>query len=347
MAYIREFSSELGSRQDVTSVDEGAVIAELSKGEFLISTTAGTYNPELLTTSYISSIFEALDSIENCWKVSVSQARGYIENFENIPLPESFENDSSFLDESEYVTPISASLNGVTSSLNVRAQPSTSSDKVDSVKPSDQISEVIGEVVDKDGKKWYKVKTSSGKVGYVSADYVTLNSQPNVISLAETETTLSSSSDSSTKEAFVNLDHGNSSLNIRSSPEFGNNVIGQLQDGDKVLVVESDSNDSWIKIKMDNGNEAYIAKEYVKYSNPLTEQPVAVDIPFQARVKTSSTDGRLNIRSSPDYSSSDNIVGQLDNNAVVDIIGPSEVKGWMKIKVDGEERYVDSQYLDI
>ena len=79
------YTEKVGSRNEFTAVDSEQVMNSLNKGNFELSTTASTYNPEEYTTSYIGSVFNAIKNIEDSWKKCKERAGKYISNFEDVP----------------------------------------------------------------------------------------------------------------------------------------------------------------------------------------------------------------------------------------------------------------------
>ncbi|MFL1468334.1 SH3 domain-containing protein [Paraclostridium bifermentans] len=202
-------------------------------------------------------------------------------------------------------------------SLNVRSGPSTSNSVIGSLKQNDKV-EVISE-----SNGWSKVKFS-GKEGYVSSTYLKDSDGGN--------TGGGSENPNPSNNKIVTA----TSLNVRSGPSTSNGVIGSLKQNDKVEVI-SESN-GWSKIKF-NGREGYVSSAYLKDSDGGntgggSENPN----PSNNKMVTATS---LNVRSGPSTSSSK--IGSLRQNEVVEVI--SESNGWSKIKFNGKEGYVSSDYL--
>ncbi|WP_270670894.1 SH3 domain-containing protein [Paraclostridium bifermentans] len=204
-------------------------------------------------------------------------------------------------------------------SLNVRSGPSTSNSLIGSLKQNDKV-EVISE-----SNGWSKVKFS-GKEGYVSSTYLKDSDGGNTGGGSENPNPNPSNNKIVTA----------TSLNVRSGPSTSNGVIGSLKQNDKVEVI-SESN-GWSKIKF-NGKEGYVSSAYLKDSDGGntgggSENPN----PSNNKIVTATS---LNVRSGPSTSSSK--IGSLRQNEVVEVI--SESNGWSKIKFNGKEGYVSSDYL--
>ena len=204
-------------------------------------------------------------------------------------------------------------------SLNVRSGPSTSNSVIGSLKQNDKV-EVISE-----SNGWSKVKFS-GKEGYVSSAYLKDSNGGNTGGGSENP----NPTPGKTKVVTA------TSLNVRSGPSTSNSVIGSLKQNDKVEVI-SESN-GWSKVKF-SGKEGYVSSTYLKDSDGGntgggSENPN----PSNNKIVTATS---LNVRSGPSTSSSK--IGSLRQNEVVEVI--SESNGWSKIKFNGKEGYVSSDYL--
>lgn len=55
------------------------------------------------------------------------------------------------------------------------------------------------------------------------------------------------------------------SINVRSTPKIGVNVIGHLKKGDKVTVHGKDASNFWCKIDYKDYNEAWVACKLLKF----------------------------------------------------------------------------------
>ncbi len=190
-----------GNRKECTSIDPELVMSELSKGNFIVSSNKGTYSPEQYTTNYISSIFDALESVQEFWNSCKQHAGRYINEFVDVPDPESITDNSDFLDEEdelidnsntpskeseqvtvtngEQKTPNNSSLGMVTikaTALNIRSGPGTDTSIIGSFKN--------GDTVDIDGYEgnWIRIKISDDKYAYISGNKKYVSVEENVIS---------------------------------------------------------------------------------------------------------------------------------------------------------------------
>ena len=141
-------------------------------------------------------------------------------------------------------------LNNPNSHLNIRSTPdsnSGTSNIVGQFSNGDKIN-VLGEE-----NGFYKIKTSSGDIGYISKDYVNLPINGKVPQNVVVDTPLT---------AKVKLENSDSSLNFRSTPNRNNNsnIIGNIKDATEVDVLERYG--SWTKIKYNN-QEGWVHSNYL------------------------------------------------------------------------------------
>ncbi|MEK4651306.1 SH3 domain-containing protein [Niallia sp. FSL W8-0954] len=125
---------------------------------------------------------------------------------------------------------------------------------------------------------------------------------------------------------YVEVNKG-SVLNVRVGPSISTSVVTTLKAGEKVSVL-SETN-GWSKVDVD-GKIGYVSSSYLTTKQESFVKYVSID--------PSST---LNVRESA--STKANIVTKLKNNTKVEVI--SESNGWAKIKVNGINGYVSSQYI--
>ena len=215
----------------------------------------------------------------------------------------------------------------VTSSLNVRSGPSTSSSIIGHLSNGAKVT-VTGTSGD-----FYAIKYNN-KTGYVSKSYVKLGGNTSSGTSNNTNTSTSTMNESGT---VVNI---TSSLNVRSGPSTSSSIIGHLSNGAKVTVTGTSGDFYAIKY---NNKTGYVSKSYVKLggsssggtntsTSTMNESGTVVNI-------TSS----LNVRSAPSTSSS--IIGHLSNGAKVTVIGTSG--DFYAIKYNNTTGYVSKNYVKL
>lgn len=93
-------------------------------------------------------------------------------------------------------------------------------------------------ITDKTNKEWYKIKTSGGKTGYASSQY---------LKTAAATKTMTTTAD----------------VNLRKSASMSGSVITVVAEKTKVTVT-STANKSWYKVKLSSGKTGYISSQYLK-----------------------------------------------------------------------------------
>ena len=132
----------------------------------------------------------------------------------------------------------------VSSSLNVRSGPSTSSSVVASLSNGAKVT-----ILSRESNGWYRIRTSSGVTGYVSGEYIKLADEDD------------SDSPSQSYTGTVKLSSSTSRLNIRSSANKSGSIIGKAANGSKVTII-GESGD-WYRIKYNN-TTGYVSKDYIQ-----------------------------------------------------------------------------------
>ncbi|WP_299087026.1 SH3 domain-containing protein [uncultured Metabacillus sp.] len=210
-------------------------------------------------------------------------------------------------------------VNVKSSSLNLRSNPSTSSQVITSLKKGMEVT------VYSEANGWSKVK-AAGKEGYVSSRYLTSkNSEANPV---KTET-------SKTISKYVNVKSG--SLNLRSNPSTSSQVITSLKKGMDVTVY-SEAN-GWSKVKA-AGKEGYVSSRYLTSKNSEAN-PVKTETSKTISKYVNVKSGALNMRKAPSLNAS--IIIKLAKGKEVKVL--EENKGWSKVEAFGQTGYVSSQYL--
>ena len=132
----------------------------------------------------------------------------------------------------------------VSSSLNVRSGPSTSSSVVASLSDGARVT-----ILSRESNGWYRIRTSSGVTGYVSGEYINLTDEDD------------SDSPSQSYTGTVKLSSSTSRLNIRSSANKSASIIGKAANGSKVTII-GESGD-WYRIEYNN-TTGYVSKDYIQ-----------------------------------------------------------------------------------
>ncbi|MDM5312191.1 SH3 domain-containing protein [Peribacillus frigoritolerans] len=172
---------------------------------------------------------------------------------------------------------------------------------------------------------WAKVK-ANGNDGYVSTKYLSAT-KPGTGSTAVTP--------EKTTTKYVNVSSG--TLNMRKSGSESASIVAKLSKGTEVTVYSESK--GWAKIKA-NGKDGHVSTKYLSTTKPGTGSTAVT--PEKTTTKyVNVSSGTLNMRKSGSESAS--IVAKLSKGTEVTVY--SESKGWAKIKANGQDGYVSTDYL--
>lgn len=214
----------------------------------------------------------------------------------------------------------------ITGILNVRSGPGISFGVVDVVNQGQQLA-LIGR---DQNATWIKVRTPDNTDGWVNARLV--QTSVAVSSLPVVDSPLTSPS------AVVIT----GAVNFRSGPGFDFGVITILYQGQTVAVIGRTNNSSWLKARIENGQEGWIGSSALQTNVPVQSLPVVeVPPPPNAAVVNVSF---LNVRYGP--GSNFEVFTFLQWGQVVGIIGRSANSTWVQVRLPSSATgWVDSNYL--
>ncbi|QWI71030.1 SH3 domain-containing protein [Bacillus mycoides] len=208
----------------------------------------------IVDTIRFNSPVTILETVQDWYKVSVNNKTGYMKKdailFKKNVQP-----------KSQYIVNANA--------LNVRSEPNTESSILD-ILPNGQFITIQGEQGD-----WYKI-LHNGQIGYVQKTFVSNGSTPLVKGV--------------TVQGSPSYTVATPKLNVRSNASTSGTLLGSLQNGTQVQVVETVG--TWYKIRFGTGY-GYVAKHYVVQNQPhaKTAQPASIPAVFKfpTQGKISST----------------------------------------------------------
>ena len=198
----------------------------------------------------------------------------------------------------------------VTSTLNVRNQPSTSATVVGTLKGDQTVT-----ITAKNGS-WYKI--SSPLVGYVHSDYISITNTSN---------------GDQAYNATGKVINVTSTLNVRNQPSTSGTVVGTLTGNQSVTITAK--NGSWYKIS--SPLVGYVHSDYISITNTSNG-----DQAFNTTGKVINVTSTLNVRNQP--STSGAVVGTLKSDQTVTITAKNG--SWYKIS-SPLVGYVHSDYISI
>jgi len=200
------------------------------------------------------------------------------------------------------------------SALNVRSGPSTSYSVITKLYKGDKV-----EILER-SNGWSKIKTSSGKTGWSSEEY-----------LSTSGTSDNTGSSTTGKKVTVTA----SALNVRSGPSTSYSITTKVYKGEIVEVLESSN--GWSKIKTASGKTGWSSEEYLSTSG--TSDNTGSSTTGKKVTVTAST---LNVRSGP--STSYSITTKVYKGDKVEVLESSN--GWSKIKTtSGKIGWSSEEYL--
>ena len=219
------------------------------------------------------------------------------------------------LDDDTNDNPSTSTQKGVTTAnVNFRNSTSTSSSIIATI-PKDTTVEII----DKSTSGWYKIEYK-GVTGYVSSEYVTLDSN-NI-------------DDDTNDNPSTSIQKGvtTANVNFRNSASTSSSIIATIPKDTTIEIIDK-STSGWYKIEY-KGVTGYVSSEYVTLDNasnkPSTEKGI--------------TTANVNFRKSASTSSS--ILATIPKNTTVEIIDKS-TSGWYKVEYKGVTGYVSNKYITL
>ena len=259
----------------------------------------------------------------NFYAINFNNQTGYVSK-EYISKTGSSSNNTAGNNNSTSTTEAqSGTVVNVTSSLNVRSGPSTSSSIIGHLSNGAKVT-VTGTSGD-----FYAIKYNN-KTGYVSKSYVKLGGS----SSGGTNTSTSTMNESGT---VVNI---TSSLNVRSAPSTSSSIIGHLSNGAKVTVIGTSGDFYAIKY---NNTTGYVSKNYVKLGGSSSSGTNTSTGTTNQTGRVVNVTSNLRVRSAPSTNAS--VLGYLLNGQIVTITGSSG--DFYAINYNGKTGYVSKGYIQI
>ncbi|MFR5266632.1 SH3 domain-containing protein [Clostridium sp.] len=316
------------------------MLGNVTSGTLNVRDSASDKGAILGTLSYNTEV-KIIDQVGSWYKIQYKNGTGYVYGInispKKIVTGENINPDNSTNNPDNSTPAPEAKESGIVTAneLNVRADASTNSAIIGSLKKGDKVG-----IIKKEGN-WYKINYN-GRIAYVSADYVQVEVQnkPEVKPEEKPE-------QGQTMKVKVNSPIG---LNLRAGATTNSAVITVLPNNAVVNVIESSN--GWYKVSY-NGNIGWISAQYTTVvSNPSNngntvkpEEKPEVKPDGQTsvtKVQIISSIG-LNVRTSP--STSGSVITAIPNNAVVNVIESSN--SWYKINYNGVTGWIYGAYTKV
>ena len=142
--------------------------------------------------------------------------------------------------------------------LNIRKGPGTSYSVIGGLTEGQKVT-----VISTASNGWYKIKTSSGKVGYVSPDYLKVSGKT------------SNEDNTSHNGAYVVKSYSTikkvgrvttSTLRVRTGPSTSYSIKRNIYKG-YVVGIQKQYSNGWYKVKLKNGTTGYVCGDYLKITS--------------------------------------------------------------------------------
>ena len=198
-------------------------------------------------------------------------------------------------------------------SLRIRTSPNTGGEIIAYYSSGDKVT-VVSSL-----NGWYKIRLSNGETGFVSSQYIKLDSE----SVPEPEPTPQVRTGYSTGD----------SVRIRSAASTSATILTTVNKGQSFKVI-GESTNGWYNVELSNGTKGYISAQYVSFTPPVTTP--------QTRTGYSTGD---NVRIRSAASTSATILTTVNKGQSFKVIGEN-ANGWYNVELsNGTKGYISAQYV--
>ena len=238
-----------------------SIPAVVNCGALNMRSGAGT-NYSVVTTltknTAVTITGEAKDSSGTLWyKITAGSKTGYVHS--SYLTKKNAGGNSSNNNNSDTSTDVSGQTMKVAYDVvNVRSGAGTSKGVVTVVYQNEKVT-VVGQDKDSSGNIWYKIKTASGKTGYIRSDLLK----------ADTSSGSTASSDQTSDSTPTSGRVVDGWLNVRGGAGTSNKVLVVISEGTKVTISESVKDGSgslWYHITVNYGGvnyDGYVSSQYI------------------------------------------------------------------------------------
>lgn len=329
-------SSNSGSSGGSTSIE-----AVVNCDVLNMRSGAGTNNSVVKTLDKGTAVTitgEKKDSSGTLWyQITVSGKSGYVHSSYLTKKNSGSSNSSGSSSSASGETMVVAY-----DAVNMRSGAGTSKSVVTVVYMGDKVT-VVEQEKNGSGEVWYKVKTSSGKTGYIRSDLL----KGDTSSGSNSGSSNNSGSTSGSGEKMVVAYDG---VNMRSGPGTNKGVIEVIYLEDTLTVLGQDkdgSGNTWYKVKAQSGNTGYIRSDMLKSAGSGSSGSSS----GSSEQKTGTVfDGWLNVRKGA--GTSNKVVVLIPDGtkvSILDTVKDDEGSKWYHITVNyggsNYEGYVSADYI--
>lgn len=189
---------------------------------------------------------------------------------------------------------------------------------------------------------WAKIRLGNGTEGWVNVTLITPSVAISSLPLADSP---------AAPEPPVPVAPG-AVLNLRSGPGTNYPVTGSVYQGLQVNAIGRNAASTWLKVRLSDGQEGWIAAQYVQLIVPIGNLPImdgstpasnpATPVPV-ANSATVST-GAANVRSGPGIGYG--IVTVANQGQVVSMLARNSISSWVKIQIgSGTQGWINAELL--
>lgn len=225
--------------------------------------TESSINSSIITKVYKGEVVKIIESSNGWYKIKTNSGVVGWSSANYLKI-----NQGSISSEVDKPTQQEFNLNnkiGIVNArtLNLRSGAGTNYSVISRLKRDESVNII------EESNGWYKVKTSSGQIGWSSSKYISLkntnqnNEQDISNNTQENVNNVNSDENKNEINDIINKDGivTSASLNVRSGIGTSNPIIDKLKKGDTIKVIESKN--GWYKIKMTNGITGWSSGNYI------------------------------------------------------------------------------------
>ncbi|MCA9942070.1 MAG: SH3 domain-containing protein [Ardenticatenaceae bacterium] len=239
---------------------------------------------------------------------------------------------------------VTASALVATGALNVRSGPGVTY-SVLTVASQGQTVALLGRNAN---SSWAKIRAANGTEGWVNASLITPNVSISSLPLADSP---------AAPEPPVPVAPG-AVLSLRSGPGFSYPVTGSVYQGLQVTAIGRNANNTWLKVRLSDGQEGWIGAQYVQLSIPVGNLPVldgtagsttppagTTPTPPATTYWATVNTGAANVRSGPGIGYG--IVTVVTQGQYVSLLARNSVSSWAKVQLtNGTVGWINASLLN-
>jgi len=233
-----------------------------------------------------------------------------------------------------------------TGALNVRSGPGVTYSVV-TVASQGQTVQMLGRNAN---SSWVKIRLSNGSEGWVNASLLTPSVAINSLPFADSP---------APPEPPVPVAPG-AVLSLRSGPGFNYPVTGSVYQGLQVSAIGRNAANTWLKVRLSDGQEGWIGVQYVQLSIPIgnlpildgtsvsptsTPAPGATATPPATTYWATVNTGAANVRSGPGVGYG--IVTVTTQGQYVSLLARNSISSWAKVQLtNGTVGWINASLLN-